>query len=51
MKFIIGLGNPEPEYSNTKHNVGFEVVKAIAKASGDSAANVEKKWNKKGDYF
>lgn len=31
MKFIIGLGNPEPEYGSTRHNIGFEVVKAIAK--------------------
>jgi PTH1 family peptidyl-tRNA hydrolase len=31
MKFIIGLGNPEPEYTSTRHNIGFEVVKAVAK--------------------
>lgn len=34
MKFIIGLGNPEPEYGSTKHNIGFEVVKAVAKKYG-----------------
>jgi len=34
MKFIVGLGNPDPEYRSTKHNVGFEVVKAVAKANG-----------------
>jgi len=34
MKIIIGLGNPGLEYKNTKHNIGFEVVKALAKASG-----------------
>lgn len=31
MKYIVGLGNPGPEYDHTKHNMGFEVVKAIAR--------------------
>lgn len=34
MKYIIGLGNPGPEYDHTKHNMGFEVVKAIARENG-----------------
>ena len=33
MKFIIGLGNPGLAYSRTKHNMGSEVVKSLAKAS------------------
>ncbi len=31
MKIIIGLGNPEGKYTNTYHNVGFNVVDLFAK--------------------
>ncbi len=31
MKLLIGLGNPGGEYEETKHNVGFWVVEAVAK--------------------
>jgi PTH1 family peptidyl-tRNA hydrolase len=34
LKFIVGLGNPGLEYNHTKHNMGFEVVKALAKEHG-----------------
>lgn len=34
MKYlIIGLGNIGPEYSGTRHNIGFMVLDALAKAS------------------
>ena len=31
MYLIVGLGNPEPEYSRTRHNMGFDVINMIAK--------------------
>ena len=30
MYVIAGLGNPKKEYDNTRHNVGFDVIDAIA---------------------
>ena len=37
---IVGLGNIGDEYANTRHNIGFNVVDAIAKEN-----------NLKLDYF
>lgn len=34
MKYlIVGLGNIGEEYRNTRHNIGFNVLDALAKAS------------------
>ena len=31
MYIVVGLGNPEEDYSKTRHNMGFDVVNQIAK--------------------
>ena len=46
MKLVAGLGNPGTEYADTRHNIGFKVVDALA-----SAMNIEIKKRKFGSRF
>jgi peptidyl-tRNA hydrolase, PTH1 family len=35
-ELIVGLGNPEPKYDHTRHNIGFEAVDNLASSWGMS---------------
>jgi len=34
MYIIAGLGNPDKQYQNTRHNIGFDVIDAVAEKYG-----------------
>jgi len=44
VKLIIGLGNPENKYKNTRHNIGFEYLDYLAKKYS-AEFKVDKKFN------
>lgn len=41
-RLVAGLGNPGPKYDGTRHNIGFEVVDAVADRTGA-------RWKQKGE--
>lgn len=43
MFIIAGLGNPKKEYDNTRHNIGFEVIDALADKYNISVMDVKNK--------
>jgi PTH1 family peptidyl-tRNA hydrolase len=43
IQVVIGLGNPGRDYEGTRHNVGFEIVDRLARATG-ADWRTEKKW-------
>jgi PTH1 family peptidyl-tRNA hydrolase len=45
IKLIIGIGNPDEEYQNTRHNVGFMLVDYITKKNDSDDFEFNKKLN------
>ena len=43
MFIIAGLGNPKKEYDNTRHNIGFEVIDALADKDNISVLDIKNK--------
>ena len=41
MFLIAGLGNPKREYDNTRHNIGFAMIDAMAEKYHISVRNIK----------
>ena len=45
IKIIIGIGNPDKQYYNTRHNIGFLLLDSMVKKCGTDNFEFEKKIN------
>jgi PTH1 family peptidyl-tRNA hydrolase len=45
MKLIVGIGNPDPEYQGTRHNIGFMFLDYLAKKVDANDFSEDKKSN------
>lgn len=43
MKLIVGIGNPDKEYQNTRHNIGFMALDKMAKKFDFDSLELDKK--------
>lgn len=41
LKMIVGLGNPGPQYTNNRHNIGFQCVDLFARRHGFDAGKMQ----------
>lgn len=46
MYLIVGLGNPGEKFTNTRHNLGFEVVDALARKLGERGQGEGLSWDR-----
>jgi PTH1 family peptidyl-tRNA hydrolase len=52
MRLVAGLGNPGPQYIDTRHNVGFMVIDSLARKKGVTLSKTvfwSSEWGKWGD--